>query len=54
MPKKLLKIPLGVSPGDVADFIVLNDSPLSDIRNTQEVDGVVFKGEWVNREKLLQ
>ncbi len=33
-----------LSPGKVADFVVLTESPLDDIRNTRTLDRVVLKG----------
>ena len=35
--------------GKVADLIVLNADPLSDIANTLEIDRVMRRGEWVDR-----
>ncbi len=31
-------------PGNVADFVVLTGDPMANIRNTRNVDRVVFKG----------
>ena len=39
--------------GKVADLIVLNADPLSDIRNTLNIDQVMRLGEWIEREGLL-
>ena len=33
-----------VSAGKVADLVILNSDPLSDIRNTKSIDTVVFNG----------
>lgn len=53
-PKRLLKIPLGIHPQEEADFILLNSSPLSDIRNTQDINGIMFRGSLIERDKLIQ
>ena len=39
--------------GKIADLIVLNADPLTDIRNTLEIDQVMRLGEWVDRDGLL-
>jgi imidazolonepropionase-like amidohydrolase len=44
---------LGVlTPGNVADFVVLSGNPLEDIHNTRAVERVVFKGISYHPEKL--
>jgi hypothetical protein len=42
-----------LAAGKVADLIVLNADPLSDIRNTLNIDQVMRLGEWIEREGLL-
>ena len=42
-----------LTPGMSADLIVLNADPLADIRNTLEIDRVMLRGEWVDRDALL-
>lgn len=39
--------------GKIADLIVLNADPLTDIRNTLEIDQVMQSGTWVDRSGLL-
>jgi imidazolonepropionase-like amidohydrolase len=41
-----------VAPGKSADFVVLDASPLDDIRNTRRISQVVLKGAQVDREGL--
>lgn len=38
--------------GFKADLVVLNSSPIDDIRNTRDIDQVIVNGEIVNREEL--
>ena len=42
-----------LTPGMSADLIVLNADPLADIRNTLQIDRVMLRGEWVDRDGLL-
>lgn len=39
----------GCQQGDDASLVILGANPLEDIRHTQEIDGVVYQGEWVDR-----
>ncbi|WP_025743126.1 amidohydrolase family protein [Aquimarina pacifica] len=41
-----------VSEGKLADLVLLEKNPLTDIRNTKTVIGVLIKGKWLDREKL--
>jgi hypothetical protein len=43
-----------VTPGKVADLVILDADPLSDIRNTQKIDAVVTKGRFISREQRVQ
>ena len=43
----------GVRPGDEANLVVLDASPLDDIRNTQRIALVIHHGKMVDREGLL-
>jgi imidazolonepropionase-like amidohydrolase len=43
----------GVSPGDEANLVVLNASPIDNIRNTQAISMVIHHGKIVDREALL-
>ena len=42
-----------LTAGMSADLIVLNADPLADIRNTLQIDHVMLRGEWVDRDGLL-
>ena len=44
---------VGFRVGDIANFVLLNKSPIDDIRNTQDIAAVVYYGRVVNREILL-
>lgn len=43
-----------VAPGKVADLLILNNNPLSDIRHTQQIDSVIFNGNLYDRNALDQ
>jgi cytosine/adenosine deaminase-related metal-dependent hydrolase len=38
-----------VTPGKFADLLVVDDNPLTDIRNTQRIHAVVVNGRFINR-----
>ena len=42
-----------LTAGMSADLVVLNADPLADIRNTLQIDRVMLRGEWVERDALL-
>ena len=42
-----------VEPGKVADFLVLNENPLTDIRNLQAIEQVVKHGRALSPTSLL-
>jgi len=42
-----------LSKGMSADLVVLNANPLVDISNTLEIDRVMLRGAWVDRDSLL-
>ena len=42
-----------LTAGMSADLIVLNADPLADIRNTLQINRVMLRGEWVDRDALL-
>jgi len=44
----------GVTPGSEANLLVLDGSPLEDIRNTQRIAYVIHHGAIVNRDALLE
>ena len=43
-----------LAPGKVADFIVLNANPLSDITNSRKIDAVWMNGKPVDRAALAE
>jgi imidazolonepropionase-like amidohydrolase len=43
----------GVMPGDEANLVVLDASPIQDIRNTQQIAMVIHHGKVVDRARLL-
>jgi imidazolonepropionase-like amidohydrolase len=45
--------PFGVNPGDEANLVVLDASPIEDIRNTQRIISVIHHGKIVQRSELL-
>jgi imidazolonepropionase-like amidohydrolase len=48
-PGRLLDAPLGLRPGDRANLLVLNASPLTNIRHTQRIHRVISRGRVVDR-----
>jgi imidazolonepropionase-like amidohydrolase len=52
-PGRFLDAPFGLQPGDRANLLVLNASPIEDIRHTQSVHRVIDHGQIVNRSDLL-
>ncbi len=50
---RFLDAPYGLQPGDRANLLVLNTSPIEDIRHTQDVHRVIHRGQVVNRSILL-
>ena len=49
---ELLGLNMGLRAGADATFVVLDASPLDDIANTQRIDRILFRGEWVDRDAL--
>jgi len=41
-----------LAPGAAADLIWLRDNPISDIRNTRSIQGVMVRGRWLDRQTL--
>lgn len=41
-----------ISKGKIAEFVVLNGNPLSNIKNTRKIAGVMHKGQWLDRKSL--
>jgi len=51
--RDFLDAPFGLQSGDRANLLVLNASPLDDIRHTQTVHRVIYHGQVVDRNRLL-
>jgi len=49
-----LNIDWQVKPGNQAEFVVLNQSPILDIKNTQNIYAMIHKGKLVDRKSLLE
>jgi imidazolonepropionase-like amidohydrolase len=43
-----------LGPGKIADLVVLDADPLSDIRNTRQIRAVIIGGRWLDAEKLAR
>ena len=43
-----------VTPGKVADLLILDADPLADIRNTQKIHGIVAAGRYIDSERRAQ
>jgi len=41
-----------ISEGKNANLVLLNKNPLEDIKNTTTIEGVMLKGEWLDRARL--
>src|ERR1051325_4317486 len=41
-----------VSPGSVADLVLLSANPLETISNTRKIEGVMSRGNWFSRRAL--
>lgn len=52
-PAQLLDAPFGLQSGDRANILVLHESPLEDIRHTQTIYRVIYRGKVVDRDSLL-
>ena len=38
-----------IKTGAVADLILLNDNPLTNIEHTKNIEGVMLNGKWLSR-----
>jgi imidazolonepropionase-like amidohydrolase len=43
-----------VVPGRRADLLLLSANPLDDIRNTRSIEGVMVRGQWMDRAALAR
>ncbi len=41
-----------IETGKRADLVLLEANPLEDIKNTSKIKGVLYKGEWLNRDDI--
>jgi imidazolonepropionase-like amidohydrolase len=41
-----------IQPGKSADLVLLNGNPLDDIRQTQNIAGVLLRGKWLSSESI--
>lgn len=48
-----LNIPIGVHEGDIANLVVLNQSPIEDIGHTQDIHMVIYRGKIIDRPAML-
>ena len=50
---EFLGIPVGVKPGDLASLVLLSDSPIENIENTEKIVALIHRGRIVDRGSLL-
>ena len=43
-----------IKPGAIADLVLLNGNPLTDIRQSKNIEGIMLKGQWLNRKWIDQ
>jgi imidazolonepropionase-like amidohydrolase len=41
-----------VTAGKLADLVVLDDNPLTEISNTQKINAVIVDGKYISREDI--
>lgn len=41
-----------IRPGAVADLVLINGNPLTDITNTKKVEGVMVRGKWLSKSEI--
>ena len=51
LPGEFLGLSYGVTPGSIANLVVLSDSPIENIDNTQKIKMVIQHGNLVNLQK---
>ena len=42
-----------IKVGTSSDLVLLNKNPLEDIKNTKEIEGIIFKGEYYTQKELV-
>ncbi len=50
---EFLAVPVGVKPGDLASLVLLAESPIEDIENTENIVAMIHRGKIVDRGSLL-
>lgn len=51
---QFLGVPVGVKPGDLASLVLLSESPIEDIENTEKIVAMTHRGKVVDRQALLR
>jgi len=51
-PARFLGRPSGIAPGDIAELVVLDANPVTDVANTQKIFAVIHHGKLVDRKSL--
>ena len=41
-----------IKPGAIADLVLINGNPLTDITNTKKVEGVMMRGKWLSKNEI--
>lgn len=41
-----------IRPGAIADLVLINGNPLTDITNTKKVEGVMVRGKWLSKNEI--
>jgi len=41
-----------IKPGAIADLILINGNPLTDITSTKKVEGVMVQGKWLSKSEI--
>lgn len=41
-----------IKPGNVADLILIDGNPLTDVTNTKKVSGVMLRGQWLSKAEI--
>lgn len=41
-----------IKPGAIADLVLINGNPLTDITNTKKVEGVMVRGKWLSKAEI--
>ncbi len=47
-------VQVGVKPGDHASLVLLSESPIEDIENTEKIVAMIHRGKVVDRQALLR